>query len=280
MPPHFRALLGYGRGREDDLPAFSIASRLRHRAFSLIELLVVIAIVAVLIAILLPALLRARDSADTVECASQMRQVAEALILYAGGTKGGEFPPNTGPPDPRNWYDLPRVGQILALGRPDGRGRILACPADADAMRTYAMNYFASSAVDAPASVLFKEQRWKLNAKRSSQLILLAEKWSGTGPAVLGWAAGGTVGSFGDTPEHKFGGGVGLMPPFIAGRWGPVKSEIAWWLHRKRWGPGKGEDPVGRANFAFADGHVELKSNTDVVDPKTGEVTGEALWTP
>jgi prepilin-type N-terminal cleavage/methylation domain-containing protein len=57
-------------------------SRTRH-GFTLIELLVVIAIIALLVSILLPSLKRAKESAKSVFCKTNMRSIAGAVLQYA-----------------------------------------------------------------------------------------------------------------------------------------------------------------------------------------------------
>jgi prepilin-type N-terminal cleavage/methylation domain-containing protein/prepilin-type processing-associated H-X9-DG protein len=60
----------------------------RRKGFTLVELLVVIGIIALLISILLPSLNRARETANRVKCGSNMRQVGQAILLYANENKG------------------------------------------------------------------------------------------------------------------------------------------------------------------------------------------------
>jgi len=83
----------------------------RH-GFTLIELLVVISIIALLIGILLPALGRARETARSSVCKSNMKQIGLAMNMYA--TEYKDYIPREGkyhttyPPPKLYFYPWPR----------------------------------------------------------------------------------------------------------------------------------------------------------------------------
>jgi prepilin-type N-terminal cleavage/methylation domain-containing protein/prepilin-type processing-associated H-X9-DG protein len=59
-----------------------------HSAFTLLEILAVIFIIAIVIAVLLPTMNRTHESSNRSVCGSNLRQIGQAIALYANENKG------------------------------------------------------------------------------------------------------------------------------------------------------------------------------------------------
>lgn len=189
-----------------------------RRGFTLIELLVVIAVIALLIGILLPALGKARESARTLKCTVNQKQIALALSSYANDYKQ-LFPPNVwNARDAQTgklglyWYDEGRIGRYLPQGDRSNLsstnnenktvgGGVLACPNHPYAGRSYAMNYWSSSATTSdmggavlktykPATGLLgktdalRGTGFDLSVNFGSKTLLLTEAWAKWGSVL------------------------------------------------------------------------------------------------
>jgi prepilin-type N-terminal cleavage/methylation domain-containing protein len=60
----------------------------RHAAFTIVELMVVISVIAVLIALLMPNLSKSRESAQRVQCGSNLRQLGMGVTMYSDANVG------------------------------------------------------------------------------------------------------------------------------------------------------------------------------------------------
>lgn len=70
------------------MKSFPFNPNLRKRGFTLIELLVVIAIIAILAAMLLPALAKAKQKAQRIQCVSNLKQFILSWAMFSGDNDG------------------------------------------------------------------------------------------------------------------------------------------------------------------------------------------------
>lgn len=107
--------------------------------FTLLDVLVVISIIAILAGLLLPTLSRAKASARSVQCKSNLRQLALAVRMYVDDT--GFYPNFFGPNglSDTNWLErsAPYLGPLAAL-----KG-LIQCPGERnrDPVTSYGYNY-------------------------------------------------------------------------------------------------------------------------------------------
>lgn len=114
----------------------------KHTGFTLVELLVVLGIIGVLIGLLMPSMRKARMASQQTVCASNLRQVGAALLLYVNDNQqklpfvveplwrpDGSVDLNADPSDP---VASPQ-SFMNVMKRYIGEGKILMCPAAATA---------------------------------------------------------------------------------------------------------------------------------------------------
>jgi prepilin-type N-terminal cleavage/methylation domain-containing protein/prepilin-type processing-associated H-X9-DG protein len=192
------------------------------RGFTLVELLVVIGIIALLISMLLPALGRARAQANSVKCASNLRQMGMAAAIYAAEQKNMIPPPfltstaTTHPnlsADTRAWYQKNwqsrihvymsklTVDQAQAAGIKANDNSVFMCPS-ADPVKFqlvsgssfYAMNGWVGARLPGPFL--------KRGAIKQPQSIMLYIDQNGNNTDVITTAEGITF-NMQFTPESQ-----------------------------------------------------------------------------
>jgi prepilin-type processing-associated H-X9-DG protein len=232
----------------------------RRTAFSIIELLVVVGIIAELVGIRRPSLGRARRQARITECASNLRQIAMGMNIYATQNEGS-FPGFDMPSTGGNLWDVPH-GFVNELDRMGISFKTFLCPASqgvADA--TASLNTYSSFNI-------IQYNVW-IPRKNGSDIVPPSNNYAGSrfkivSPKPAQPFAG--PGSLGDTANAMnpiisdiIGSSSGVTPPANADAsgYGNIYQISAVSNHLD------GSRVVG-VNQAFADGHVELKGPKEV----------------
>ena len=209
------------------------SSRQKTQGFTLLELLTVVAIIAVLCSILVPALQGVRKSAQQVSCASNMRQIGSALLLYAAA----------------NDNKLPETSHTAAVGQSwiytlsDYLGdcdEVRICPADPKGDRRFdagGTSYILNSFLFVPQIDPFGRPM----GGPSNNLTLIESPTETPMAFIIADSQG-----IGDANDHTH-----------SSRWGSWRAVV------RDISPGRfggGNSPMralGSSNYLFADGHVE-----------------------
>ncbi|HEY3864349.1 MAG TPA: prepilin-type N-terminal cleavage/methylation domain-containing protein [Verrucomicrobiae bacterium] len=266
-------------------------SRSRRSAFTLIELLVVIAIIAILVSMLLPVLSKAQDAGRGALCKSNQRELTVASMSYSIDNTTWLNPLQTAVPNSSVettyrvilWYYVAQVPKIFD------------CPSERDAVYADGISPYDASY---GGFALDSATNWSETGIGAPSSY---EKWNQSGIGVAGahWIhIDGNPNPSAQTSSMAFGRPV---PDYYEGlhrssemnaaakliwygdggcRSAATWADDSWWIKSTDTSGGGSEDLAGfnrllqdqygcqrhegKANYAFADGHVQLLNANEI----------------
>lgn len=225
----------------------------RPRGFTLIELLVVIAVIALLLAILLPALRKARSLTKRLSCQSNLRQIANAWMMYLDDHDGRFYQDRNGNLNYGGWRGMtgwsPRPLNPyfnMPANLPDDpntktNAEIFLCPADRGgvpgyAVREKAYDYLGTS-YQTNIMVVGPDQVWVLPDAFQPLHIAVNKRLSKL-----------TLTNVDNHSRVLLIGDCGWL-----NQWKPIPLPNAEWKELAEW-----HDRTDHHNMAFLDGHVSF----------------------
>lgn len=219
---------------------------MKIKFFTLLELLIVIGIIAILMAIIMPSLSRAKGDAIQSQCASNMRQCYNALIMYADANDN--WIPVVGA-DYTGWFRQPGIPEALDFTMPKeykdphSYRAVTLCPAGVDNIE-----WVGNAAFGMPAFLYTPEDYINYKCEKNNNGALYIKITAVPSHSAYALLADSAFTKFEPKPQNAPGAQCRLFSRRDEGAASPICHAIC-------------ERHNGTANITYADGHVETSND-------------------